>query len=82
MKSNALWLDFFIQKVSKAVRDDGVRFLGSIFDCPPKQAAALVRSCGAVALSPFAQIIKETIDGRPKCRFSFAFIFVLSLIHI
>jgi hypothetical protein len=77
MKSNAFWLDFFIQKVSNAVRDDGVRFLGSIFDCPPKQAAALGRSCGAVAPSPFAEFSKETIDKRSNYHFSLAFIFVI-----
>ena len=52
-----------------------MRFLGGVFDCPSEQAAALGRSCGAVAPSPFAQIFKETIDKRPKYRFSLAFIF-------
>ena len=77
MTISALWKDAFIQKVSKVVRDDGVLFLGGIFDCPPKQAAALGRSCGAVPPSPFAQIFKETIDERPNYVFSLAFIFVI-----
>ena len=76
MKINAFWPEPFIQQVSAAVREGGVRFLGGVFDCPSEQAAASGRSCGAVAPSPFAQIFKETIDGRPNDRFSLAFIFV------
>jgi len=42
-----------------------------------EQAAALGHSCGAVDPSLFAQIFKETIDGRPKHRLSLVFIFVI-----
>ena len=35
------------------------------------------RSCGAVDPSSFAQVFKETIDGRPNYLFSLAFIFVI-----
>ena len=54
-----------------------MRFLGGVFDCPSEQAAALGRSCGAAAPSPFAQSLKEAIDERPKYRFCLAFIFVI-----
>ena len=66
LKHNAFWPEHIIQQVSAAVREDGVRFLGDVFDSPSEQAAAMGRSCGAVAPSPLAQIFKETIDGRPK----------------
>jgi hypothetical protein len=75
--AHTCWPEPFIQQVSAAMREGGVRFLGGVFDCPSQQAAALGRSCGAVAPSQFAQIFKETIDGRANYRFSLGFIFVI-----
>ena len=42
-----------------------------------QSAPRVVRSCGAVGSSPFAQIFKGTIDERPSYVFSPALIFVI-----
>jgi hypothetical protein len=67
----------FLNRVSEAVRREGVRFLGGIFDCSSDQAAVFARSCGALFPSPYTQVFKETPFGRTRFYFHPAFLFVI-----
>jgi hypothetical protein len=63
LKRDAPWPRHFIATVMNRVREESVRFLGGVFDCPSEQVAALSRSCGACT---FAQVFKETSLGITK----------------
>ena len=77
LKRGAPWPRDFITTVVHRVREDSVRFLGGVFECPSQQVAQLACSCGAVAPCPFAQVFKETCLGITKYVSSPAFIFVI-----
>ena len=77
LKRDAPWARDFITMVVNRVREESVRFLGGVFECPSQQVAQLACSCGAVAPCPFAQVFKETSLGITKYVFSPALIFVV-----
>jgi hypothetical protein len=58
LQKSPIWPVGFLTNVSQAVRAEGVRFLGGIFDCPSDQAAGFARSCGALPPSPFTQAFR------------------------
>jgi hypothetical protein len=76
LKRDAPWPPDFITLVARRVREDSVRFLGGVFECPSLQVIQMARSCGAMAPGPFAQVFKETSLGLTKYVFNPAFIFV------
>jgi len=47
LKRDAPWPPDFITLVARRVREDSVRFLGGVFECPSQQVAQMACSCDA-----------------------------------
>jgi hypothetical protein len=77
LKRGAPWPRDFITTVAHRVREDSVRFVGGVFECPSQQVTQLACSCGAVAPFPFAQVFRETSLGITMYFLSPALIFVI-----
>ena len=79
IRPSAAWTPAFLTRVCKAVREEGVRFLGGVFECPSSQASELGRSCGAKGPNPFAQLWRDRGDRGEDTTHMFhaSFIFVI-----
>ena len=77
-RASAVWSPGFITQVQEAVRAQGVRFLGGVFDCPRFQVEELAVQCGAAPNCPFAQVWTDQCSQSGGRRsFHPAFIFAI-----
>ena len=79
LQGSAPWPPEYFNVVSEAMCSEKVRFLGGVFERASQQAAEKGRSCGAVAPSPFAQVLTEKFLTKTKYLFNPLFVCVIGV---